>query len=117
MIYRHIVVQYSIRDEEGGRDPFARRLISLVLRWRPENRVLEADGRPPEGVRVLHDLDQGQAVRPDRMDTLTVYLREAAAYYRSNPPEPYEGRNEEAAQNMDNMLAEIESAVIGIEIR
>jgi hypothetical protein len=105
MIYGRSGMQYSIRDDDGDRDGGTRREIKMALRWWPPMR--DHDDR---GIRVLHDLDQGQSISDDRLDTLVDYLTKSRDYYLSGPVEPFDGRNAEAARDFQILLNTIGAA-------
>jgi hypothetical protein len=112
LLRRVVTVSLTIRDAEGNRNGFVRREINLALRWMAPQFEQVPGRKGPENppvVKALHDLDQGVPVAVDRVRTAVAALRGAAAYYRDeSPPEPFEGRNAEAAADLDRLAETLE---------
>jgi len=99
---------YSVPREEDGR-PNAdfKRLWEYAMCWHPE---IEEPSDRPSGLSALHQLRDGNAVPSEKLAAAHAYLVAAIDFYLSNPwggSQPYEGRNEQAAQDFQNLLEEL----------
>lgn len=107
-----VIETYTIRNVNGDRDGQVRRLIEMVLRWRPpcsEPTDVKGKSVAPVAIRALRDLREGQPVSLDRLVEVTDFLLEARAYYREAELVPfYPERNEEAIRDMTELLQEID---------
>jgi hypothetical protein len=109
------------RDDDGRPSRLFDRLFEMALRWHaeieiPADMVSSASkkrGDPPQhmGEVALHNLRDGNDVSQRQLDAALAYLRAAEAFYESNPwegIEPYPGRNQEAADDFQELLAELD---------
>jgi hypothetical protein len=83
------------RDEEDRRDQSNDRLFVMALRWTPDD--IESE----EGKRHLLRLMAGDEVSERHLAGSLDYLVEAIMFYdNASRPEPYPGRNDEAAADL-----------------
>lgn len=89
------------RDEDGSIDHFFKDDCEHAYRWWPEIESRE-DGR-----RLIHRLRTGDTLSEANVATLIAYLNEAIEWYRTLLPEPFDGRNDGAIEDMRNLIEEL----------
>jgi hypothetical protein len=100
------VTYYRLARGEDGRghhDDIIQRPFTMALRWQPDAGDAEAD----QGWAVLRRLAVGDEVSERHFALGIAWLHDALYYYGGNPPEPYPGRNAEAAGNISELLEEL----------
>lgn len=105
------------RDEDGRPNRDFDRLFMFALRWQPEVEISaemisatsRKKGEPPQhaGTAALHTLRDAGDISQRQLDAALCYLFDAIAYYEGGPDEPYPGRNEEASNNLRELLHEL----------
>jgi len=117
------ITYYRIAHDEDGpthRSSIVQRPFTNALRWMPDTPIPEdrisatsrKRGEAPvdAGAVALHALSNGNEISQRQFDNALAYLRDAIAFYESDPwdgHEPYEGRNEEAATDLRELLGEL----------
>ena len=113
------VIYYRIpRDEDGKPSRLFDRAFTMALRWQPEidipdemvSSTSKKRGDPPvhAGAVALHLLRDANDISPRQLAFALDYLSRAISYYEvDDQPEPYTGRNEEAAGNLHDLFDEL----------
>lgn len=108
------VTYYVVERDEDDR--FNREfdwLVNKAFAWWPEPYSLHIE-EWDRGRSAIRTLAQGDALSPERMAYAIAFLRDSIAFYENEPwggVEPFEGRNKLAADDLRNVLVEIDVTV------
>jgi hypothetical protein len=114
------ITYYRIAHDEDGpthRSSLVQRPFTMALRWIPDIPIPEdrisatsrkrGDAPVDAGAVALHSLSNGGEIAQRHFDNAVAYLRDAIAFYAAGPDEPYPGRNDEAVNDLRELLGEL----------